>query len=316
MASALITALGGGALSALFYLSVLTGSAGALILAYLAVCPLFLVGLSLGPTACLLAGGFASALVVLGTDDMMSAATYIVSCALPVALVVRQALRARPAPDGTIQWYPPGRLVMELTGYGIAGFLGAALLTLDQPGGLKGEVEAFLALGFQALIKGAGPDGPFDPQTLAGDVAPVFPAMVIVSWLVMTVVNAALAQGVLTRFHRNRRPGMRMADVDLPHWAPLALAGTGVLAVTMADTVGFLAVNAAIILLVPFFFAGLGVVHAFAQSKTATVPIVLSVYLCMFLFGWPVALMVGLGVAEQWIGLRRRIAEAGPRQED
>ncbi|HYD32619.1 MAG TPA: DUF2232 domain-containing protein [Azospirillaceae bacterium] len=316
MASALISALGGGALSALFYLSVLSGSVGALVLAYLAVLPLFLVGLSLGPLAGLVAGGVASALVMVGTEDMAAAATHIVSCALPSVLVVRQALLARRTPGGTVEWYPPGPLVMELTGYGILGVLGAALLALDAPGGLKGEVQDFLVGGFETLFRAAGPDNGFDPRTMASGIAPVFPAMVVISWLVMTVVNAALAQGVLMRFGRNRRPPMSMAHLELPHWAPMALAAAGAVAMVAEGNLGFVVTNLAMILLVPFFFAGLAVAHAFARGRRGSVAIVLSVYLFMFLFGWPVALVVGLGVAEHWMGLRRRFADAGPRQED
>ena len=55
-----LIAIGGGILSALFYLSVKLGTPGAIILAYLAQLPLFLVGLAMGvvPAAVASATGY------------------------------------------------------------------------------------------------------------------------------------------------------------------------------------------------------------------------------------------------------------------
>jgi hypothetical protein len=39
-------------------------------------------------------------------------------------------------------------------------------------------------------------------------------------------------------------------------------------------------------------------------------------YLFLLLFQWVVPLVVGLGLIEQWAGLRRRIAGAAPHSED
>jgi hypothetical protein len=142
------------------------------------------------------------------------------------------------------------------------------------------------------------------------------PGLVVVSWLLMTIINGALAQGLLMRFSRNRRPPMRVTGVELPGWLPLAFALAAGLAAVLPDTAGFLALNVALVLAVPFGFAGLAVVHAFAGRQKARVALLVGFYLFLFLFGWPILVLVGLGVIEQWIGLRRRWANAGPDQED
>ena len=146
--------------------------------------------------------------------------------------------------------------------------------------------------------------------------AEVLPGFAVISWLVMTIVNGALAQGVLMRFSRNRRPAMRLDDVELPRWLATAFLLAMVAASLASDPVAFLAVNAALVLALPFAFAGLSVVHVFARSRSAKLPILIGFYMFLFLFGWPIVLMVGLGMIEQWIGLRRRLRPAGPDQED
>ena len=77
----------------------------------------------------------------------------------------------------------------------------------------------------------------------------------------------------------------------------------------------YLALNAAIVLLVPFFFAGLAVVHAFAGGRQARTLLLMVFYFFLLVSGWPIAMVVGLGVIEQWAGLRRRFSRTGPDQE-
>jgi hypothetical protein len=147
-------------------------------------------------------------------------------------------------------------------------------------------------------------------------IAPALPGFVVISWLTMTIVNGALAQGVLMRFGRNRRPPMRLDDIDLPRWSAPAFVALVAGASVAPDPVGFAALNMALILAVPMAFAGLSVVHAAARSRSARMPILIGFYMCLFLFGWPIVLVVGLGMIEQWMGLRRRFRPASPHQED
>ncbi|MBP2315005.1 DUF2232 domain-containing protein [Azospirillum soli] len=317
MASTLVAplaaAIGVGVVSAFLYLAVLFGGAGALILGYLAPLPLFLMGLWLGSTATVIAGLAGTAAVLAVSSSLLVALAYLVTGAFPVILVVRQALLARTAADGGIEWYPPGRLLMGLTGMGLAALLGAVVLTLGQPDGLEGAVRNTLGRMAEQLFAAQGQPAP-DPETFW--MAEVLPGLVVVSWLTMTIVNGALAQGALMRFGRNRRPPMRLVDLELPRWLSPAFLAAVLAASVAPDPVGFLALNTALILALPFAFAGLSVVHAFARSRSAKTPILVGFYMFLFLFGWPIMLMVGLGMIEQWIGLRRRLRPAGPDQED
>ncbi|UEM05251.1 DUF2232 domain-containing protein [Skermanella rosea] len=314
MHNALLMAIGGGVLSALLYLSVTAGGLGTVILAYLGPLPLLMVGLGLGLRSFLIAGTVA-VLVVAGFGGPLFGLSYGLANGIVVAVIVRQALLARTAPDGTLEWYPPGLLLVVLTGLGLSGLLLAALLTLGDPGGLEGSVRQFLSIAFGDAA--AGTAGAEEPLTdLVDGFAQVFPGMVIVSWLTMAIINAALAQGVLMRFGRNLRPAMRVAEVELPNWTPMLLAAAGVLALIGGEgQLGYLAVNAAIVLLVPFFFAGLAVVHAFAGGRQARTLLLAVFYFFLLVSGWPIAMVVGLGVIEQWAGLRRRFSRTGPDQE-
>ena len=314
MNRALLMSIGGGVLSALLYLSVVTGGMGALILAYLAPLPLLMVGLGHGLRSFAVAATAAIAVVGL-LGGPLFALTYGLANGAVVAVIVRQSLLARNGPDGSLEWYPPGLLLVVLTGLGLAGLLVSALLTLGNPAGLEGAARQFLVIGFGDAAAGTG-DAESAMAQVIDSFAQVFPGMVVVSWLTMAIVNAALAQGVLMRFGRNLRPAMRVAEVELPHWAPMPLAVAGVLALVGGDgQLSYLALNVAIVLLVPFFFAGLAVVHAFAGGRQARTLLLVVFYFFLLVSGWPIALVIGLGVIEQWAGLRRRFARTGPDQE-
>ena len=96
------------------YLAVVLGSPGALILVYLTQLPLFVAGLWLGIGAAAIAGATAT-LVLLAASDAMAALLFAAINAVPVVLLVRQALLAQRQEDGTVLWYPPGLLTAWLT---------------------------------------------------------------------------------------------------------------------------------------------------------------------------------------------------------
>jgi hypothetical protein len=103
-----------------------------------------------------------------------------------------------------------------------------------------------------------------------------------------------------------------MADLALPPALPMALVAAA-LAWAIADgALGFIGRNAAVILLVPFLFLGLAVVHAFARASRFRSWLLVSAYGSMLVLGWPVLLVAILGLFEQGLGLRRRIAGGPP----
>lgn len=317
MGKPLLLALGGGVVSAVFFLSVLTGSAGALILAYLTTLPLFLVGLHGGSAAGLIAGAGGALVVALG-GGATATFGYVVSNVLPAVLLVRQALLSRPVPDGGTEWYPAGALLLWLSGYGLALFLLGVVLAADWEGGLRGALETYLEASLTAFAEsvGDGAIGGAESGRISQAVAAIAPGLMIISWISMVVINATLAQGALMRFAQNRRPPMGLADIDLPGWLPAALAAAGLAPTLLGGTVGFVALNVAIVLGFACFFVGLGVVHAWARHRPGRPLLLAAFYLVLLFFGWPVLLVTGLGVIEQWLGLRRRFAAGGRGQED
>jgi hypothetical protein len=289
-----------GALSAGPYLLSLSGSSSSLILVYLAQLPLFLAGLWGGVNAAALAG-LAASIVLLSASNLMAIALFAALNVVPVVLLVRQGLLARPTADGGTEWYPPGLLAAWLTGLGLAGIAGALVL-LGGPDGIQAGLREALAPALDRLFDENLPDR----DELAGLLAMIMPGVVAASWMIMTLTNGTLAQGVLARFGGNWRPSPDLAALTLPLWMPASF-GLAAVATAFGETARFLGVNVMIALAVPFCLAGLAVLHAMARRLPRPAVLLVGFYILSALFGWPLLLAILLGLLDASLGVRRRL---------
>jgi hypothetical protein len=303
LAMAAIAAACGGA-SACLYLALLLGSPGAMILVYLTQLPLFLAGLWFGAGAAAIAG-VSAAVVLLAASDVLAAAIFAALNAVPVVLLVRQALLARRNADGTLSWYPPGRLTVWLTALGILG-IAAALLLLGGPDGLQATLRDIIARALDHLTERSLPDR----DRVAATLASVIPGIAAASWMVMAVINGALAQGVLARFGVAWRPSPDLANLGLPRWMTMALGGAA-LVTLLGEPWRFLGINLVIALSVPFCLGGLAVLHAAVRRLPHPGIALVAFYTLAGMFGWPLLVAAILGLFEAWLGLRRRLAPHG-----
>jgi hypothetical protein len=314
MARHLTIAAAGGVISAACYLATLIDAPAALILAYLALLPLCATGLGWGASTATIAAVIAAAVVAVMVSAMVGF-VFVLAYGVPAALAVWLMLRSRAEPDESSAWYPVGPLVSWLAIYACGSFALLALL-----GGDSGVREGIAEI--EKIMTSVMPVDQ-NPQVavLVRVISGFFPAIVISSWLVMVLVNLALAQGVLERFQRNLRPRPKAATIALPDWytmVTVAVAAVALIARLMGlDTAGFIARNTALALLVPHVLVGLAVVHVWARQWPARLAILAGFYLLLLVFGWLAFLAVaGLGFMEQWLHLRRRFARGGSQEDE
>ncbi len=287
-------ALAGGAATAVLWL----------FLPLAAPLPLFLVGFGLGLGPALI--GAATALVILalmgGSLGVLYAAAVLV---LPVLLVVRQALLARPDEHGDLEWYPIGHLAVCLAGIGaVLVLLAVGLASSQSPDGAEAWIRETLSLALQQF-------GLFPEESqiaLAVDIlAPFAPGVAISTWMVVLVVNGTMAQGMLIRGGKGLRPATDLAMFRLPGWMPVAVGAAILLALVLPGDPGFAARNLVAVGLVPYFLVGVAVVHVISRPWPGRAVVLFLFYVLLFIFGWPVSLLLmGLGLLEQWANWRGR----------
>jgi uncharacterized protein YybS (DUF2232 family) len=300
----LLAAISGGIASALIYSLTGMGSFGGILLAYFAPLPLYLIGLSFGWTAGAVAGAVA-ALTITVVGGFLGAAIFVLINAMPALIIIRQALRSRPDAQGQPVWYPAGLLIISLSLTGAILYTVIALWLNAQPAGLEGSVRA-LVEGFSSQVI---PAESADMRTaFVGMIMPLLPGIFAVSWMFMVVVNATLAQGLLVRFKRNYRPSPDIVTMEFPNWFPVAAATAALAGYVLPGEWGYYGVNLAMILILPFFFMGLAVVHALCRRSSATGFVLTVFYGLLIIFGWLAIIVAALGLIEPWVGLRRRFA--------
>jgi hypothetical protein len=299
-------ALGAGALSAVLYLTLTIGSLGAMVFAYVAQLPLFLVGLSLGAGASAIAAGV-TAIVMLANGGPAFSAVFSAMFLLPVVVLVRQALLSRTAGDGSTEWYPPGLLAGWLTGIG-AGLLAVIAVLMEFYGGLEGQARAIAGQFYDIIVAGAGAKGSaVDRAGAVERMAAFMPGTAVASLLCMTVVNGSLAQGVLQRFGWNSRPLADIAQLDLPMQVVWGFGLALVAGMLLPGDFGYLARNMAAVILVGGLLAGLGVAHAAVRKLGGKPWMLVLLYTMSLVLFWPLLVLAVVGLLEPFVGLKRRL---------
>lgn len=285
----------GGLFSATLALLPLLVLPNLIVFSYLVPLPFFLLGLGVGLRPLLGAGLLATALVLLFEGPLPTAEFFLFSFLGPVFLVHRALLNHKKS-SGEVVWYSPSFLLRDFTIFsGIVMIVALGVyLYWAKDGNLYALSKNFLSA--------------FDPQgqvkngeALLMKLLPFLPGLFAFSWMVMMLLNAAIAQGILVRIKANLRPTPSFRALQIPKSFLIAMGLSLVLSVVGVGTLELLGKNGALLLAFPFFLSGLGIIH-FLLQKTSFAKIGLTIFYCVLIFFlWPALLVVLLGMLKPWI---------------
>jgi stage V sporulation protein SpoVS len=308
MQRAQLIPLGAGVVAALLHLSVTLGSPGAFMLAYFAQAPIVATGLALGCMPAAVAAAIAAVLVALGSPGVGALSLFVLTSALPVLIIVYFAIQNRirdgEGEDGSVEWYPVGRLLGWLTVLALVAFVAAYLVFLGAENGVRGATEMYLRNVLGALRNVQADTAAVDQ--LITTMAAIFPAVAAASWLLMIVVNGVMAQKFLTASGKNLRPIPAYSEIEVPIW-PAAVVIFGALVAIFGGNAGFFGINVMLIGTIPFFFIGLAVLHSISAAWPGRLFLLAGAYLFLVLLVWPAAIIALLGLIEHWVRLRERM---------
>ena len=309
--------IGAGAAAALLFASVLSGSLLSVFLFYLAPLPIMIAALGWSHWAGLLAA-LAAALglaVVFGTFFFPA---FLIGIGLPAWWLAYLALLARPQGDAqTLEWYPPGRLVAW------AAVLGAVVIiaTIPQFGSDATTVQATLKTAFERMFRVQFHIPAGEPLIIPGLgeasgaidllVVALPPAAAVVTTATQ-IFNLWLAARIVSVSGRLRRPWPDLATLRLPPATPFMLAAAVAGALMLPDLLGVCAGLFAATLLIAYALLGFAVLHGLTRHLQARALVLVGVYTAVLMLGWPVLLMMLLGLIDTALDLRARVAMRGP----
>ncbi|MEE2761293.1 MAG: DUF2232 domain-containing protein [Pseudomonadota bacterium] len=305
----IIISAGGGLVSAILALGLLTGSSGALLFAYFALLPLLLIGLSLGLVKVTIAIVVA-AIAVAGLAGLGQAAVYVASISMPAWLITRYGVTSRSGPGGVSAPFSPGDILVRVAIGGGLLLMLAALATGNSDESFEIWVGTFIERMLSARLAAASVEA--ERVLFAQSLTPLFPAITALSWLIMVVINAALAQMLLTRGGKNLRSRVAYTQTAISEWYYWVFIAAAALSLLASGSVEYLTRNLAVILAAPFLFVGLGVIHCLARRVTAPGMALTAFYVVLILFSWAGIIVAGLGFLEPWTRLNRRFTKLPP----
>jgi hypothetical protein len=288
-----LVGLGAGIAAGLLFASLATGSITAILLFYIAPLPVFIATLGWRHVAGLIAAACATATVTIVSGAFFLAVPVISFAAWWLGYL---ALLARPVahPEGQVEWYPVGRLVLW------AAIMGTLVVFAAVPnfGTDQQSVQAGLRRSYDRILR--------DPSLVDLLVIAAPPAAAAVTSL-LNVLNLWLAARIVRISGRLARPWSSLSALALPPqaWGLLVIALGGSF---LPDLFGILCGVWAASLIIVFAILGVAVLHWTTQGMGLRTLLLASVYASAAVLGWPVLLIALLGLAENMFNIRARIA--------
>jgi len=302
--------IGAGAASALLFASVASGSLLSILLFYLAPLPIMIAAIGWSHFGAALATAVAAAGLALTLGSTFFFA-YLVGTGVPAWWLGYLAMLARPGANGTLEWYPPGRLVIWAATL-------ATLVVVVAIANLGTDIDSFRAGLREAVdrlvVIGSGqPDGaPQNPNVarLVDFLIAAIPPGAAVLATVTNVVNLWLAARVVKFSGLLRRPWPDLPALAFPPTTSIALAVA--IALSFVDgLIGIVATALMAALLMAYGVLGFAVLHTLTRGMSARPFLLGGIYAVVLVFGWPLIGLCLLGMLEAALGLRRRFGKAG-----
>jgi hypothetical protein len=310
MAQLLLIGIGAGAATALLFASVASGSLISVLLFYLAPLPILIAALGWSHWAALVAAVFASAglAAIFGPFLFMA---FLIGIGLPAWWLGYLALLARPTgeqPPNDIEWYPAGNLALW------AAILGALVViaALINFGASEDGFRTALRNGVERVLRlqtRAPKDAP-DINRLVDFLMLALPPAAAVLTTITNVLNLWLASRVVAVSGRLKRPMPDLAAMQFPFYAPL-LTGAAIAASFLPGQIGTFAGVLAASLLMAYGLLGFAVLHNISRGVNARVLLLGSAYVSVLVLGWPVLLLMLLGLTDTMFNIRGRFANRG-----
>ena len=262
--------------------------------------PLFVVGMASGVGKCVITlGVLCLALFIIFGVEMAS--IYLILYGLPSVLLVRQALSRTVHPDLSTSWPSFGKVLEMMIALGL---ISCAFLSFYfSPDNIRILQQTLQENNnFQEFFPA------FDPAQLETFFL-FLPGTIVLGWCFLLLGNEVLAQKLLSSCNYNIRPDFHLRDISCPRWILYLFLTSSVGGWLLSGTMlGFIAKNCALISGMGVFLNGLSLIHQVIKTSRYSGRLFFFFYLFFFLSVWLVLVIIGFGLAETFLKLKKRIS--------
>jgi hypothetical protein len=311
MIATISIALAAGLASALMFASITSGAPISLLLINLAPLPLMVAGLVWGRLGATV-GGIAATVVIASLFGLPYCLAFVATNALPAWWLAYLVLLARPLakdvasanPDGTLDWYPVGRILLWIVIFATI-ITAATLFTMGSDGP---TIQDTIRKGWVDLLESTGltlNDSTVDALVVMA------PLGAEIAAVVMLTLNLWLAAKIAAMSGRLQRPWPDLKNTALPTITIAAL----VVAVAFCFSGGLLAIVAQILttgLSIAYAITGFAVLHTITLTMKSRALWLGCLYAIVAGFAWALLAIALLGLADAVFGLRQRYLRGMP----
>ena len=318
MIAIVLIAMAAGCASALMFASIVSGALISLLLFYLAPLPLMMAALGWGPLSATI-GGISAATGLGAIFGLPYCIAFVITVALPAWWLGHLALLGRPVANGVpsgngaspvapdLEWYPVGRILIWITGFAALTTM-AALLTLGTD---AAAITGALRRGLLRIIGQSDPATSAEVEQRIDALVAIAPAAAALVAMLTLTLNLWLAAKITATSARLHRPWPDLKSAALP---PMTLA-TLCVAIAFCFAGGLLAILGQIVtaaLMMAYAFTGFAVLHTLTLASKNRAIWLCCTYVLVMVIGWPILVMVALGLADAIFGFRQRYLQRRP----
>ena len=320
MTMIVLIAIAAGCASALMFASIISGALISLLLLYFAPLPLMVAALSWGPLAATI-GGIGAATGLGAIFGLPFCVAFVVMMALPAWWLGHLALLGRPiandVPSGNgaappappaMEWYPIGRLLLWIAGFGVLSTM-ATLLTL---GSDAATITDTLRAGLLRILSPRVASSGDEINQRIDAAVMIAPAAAANSAMTMLMLNFWLAGRITATSGRLHRSWPDLKNTELP---PMTLAALSA-AIAFCFSGGLLAMLAQTVtaaLLMTYALIGFAVLHTITLGLKGRGLWLTCAYATVVMSGgWFILAMTVLGIADAIFGFRQRFLQRRP----
>jgi hypothetical protein len=318
MIAIVLIATAAGCASALMFASIVSGALISLLLFYLAPLPLMMAALGWGPLSATI-GGISAATGLGAIFGLPYCIAFVLTVALPAWWLGHLALLGRPVANGVpsgngsspvapdLEWYPVGRILIWITGFAALTTM-AALLTLGTD---AAAITGALRRGLLRIIGQSDPAMSAEVEQRIDALVAIAPAAAALVAMLTLTLNLWLAAKITATSARLHRPWPDLKSAALP---PMTLA-TLCVAIAFCFAGGLLAILGQIVtaaLMMAYAFTGFAVLHTLTLASKNRAIWLCCTYALVMVIGWPILVMVALGLADAIFGFRQRYLQRRP----
>jgi hypothetical protein len=297
---------------------VVTGSPLGIILSYVAPLPVLIGALGWNHRSGLVAtavGGLATALAFRPEAGL----AFVIGSALPAWWIAYLALLGRPNADGSLEWYPLGRLLLWVAASAaVITFVGALALGSWDYGtyrdALRSTIENVIRIQLHVPAETPLPPtfGGVPREQFLEALVGAVPFLAATAFALVLALNLWIAAKVVAISQRLPRDWPVIPATRMPHSALMLLAGA-VAVSFVPGLVGVLALAFAGGLLMAFALQGLALLHHVSRGRPGRTGLLVGAYILLaFIAHTFLPLLALAGIADTAVDLRRRFPGGAP----